>query len=102
VREWVRELYAERGQLSIDPVVFFTLQLVMVFQGIRSERQRIETAIGSSRRRGLGGPSMMMDSWLRTGMVTGSDASSFPPEPRSAPRHPNVEMGAVPDYPGVS
>jgi hypothetical protein len=31
VREWVRELYAERGRPSIDPVVFFKLQLVMFF-----------------------------------------------------------------------
>ena len=29
---------------SIDPVVFFKLQLVMFFEGIRSERQLIETA----------------------------------------------------------
>jgi transposase len=44
VREWVVELYAERGRPSIDPVVFFKLQLVMFFEGIRSERQLIETA----------------------------------------------------------
>jgi transposase len=44
IREWTRELYAERGRPSIDPVVFFTLQLVMFFEGIRSERQLIETA----------------------------------------------------------
>jgi transposase len=44
VREWVRELYAERGRPGIDPVVFFKLQLVMFFEDIRSERQLIETA----------------------------------------------------------
>jgi hypothetical protein len=44
VREWSRDLYAERGRPSIDPVVFFTLQLVMFFEGIRTERQLIETA----------------------------------------------------------
>src|SRR5215211_4016011 len=44
VREWVQELYAERGRPSIDPVVFFKLQLVMFFEGIRSERQLIEMA----------------------------------------------------------
>jgi transposase len=44
VREWVRELYADRGRPSIDPVVFFKLQLVMFFEGIRSERQLIATA----------------------------------------------------------
>ncbi|MDP9362620.1 MAG: IS1182 family transposase [Chloroflexota bacterium] len=44
VREWARELYAERGRPSIDPVVFFKLQLVMFFEGIRSERQLIATA----------------------------------------------------------
>ena len=44
VREWARELYAERGRPSIDPVVYFKLQLVMFFEGIRSERKLIETA----------------------------------------------------------
>jgi transposase len=44
VRDWARELYAERGRPSIDPVVFFKLQLVMFFKGIRSERNLIETA----------------------------------------------------------
>src|SRR5215211_818429 len=44
VRDWTRERYAERGRPSIDPVVFFKLQLVMFFEGIRSERRLIETA----------------------------------------------------------
>ncbi len=44
VREWVQELYAGRGRPSIDPVVFFKLQLIMFFEGIRSERKLIETA----------------------------------------------------------
>src|SRR5829696_4789142 len=39
VRDLVRVAYAERGRPSIDPVVFFKLQLVMFFEGIRSERQ---------------------------------------------------------------
>jgi transposase len=39
VRSWVQELYAATGRPSIDPVVFFKLQLVMFFEGIRSERQ---------------------------------------------------------------
>ena len=40
VRDWVRELYAERGWPSIDPVVFFKLQLVMFFEGIVDLCQR--------------------------------------------------------------
>src|SRR5215203_3675974 len=44
VRDWARELYAERGRPSIDPVVFFRLQLIMFFEGIRSERKLVETA----------------------------------------------------------
>ena len=39
VREWVAERYAEGGRPGIDPVVFFKLQLVMFFEGVRSERQ---------------------------------------------------------------
>ena len=44
VRDWTRDLYAERGRPSIDPVVFFKLQLIMFFEGIRSERKLIEIA----------------------------------------------------------
>jgi transposase len=44
VREWMEDLYADRGRPSIDPIVFFKLQVVMFFEGIRSERQLIETA----------------------------------------------------------
>jgi transposase len=44
VREWVADRYAARGRPSIDPVVFFRLQLIMFFEGIRSERKLIETA----------------------------------------------------------
>ena len=44
VRDWVRERYADRGRPSIDPVVFFKLQLVLFFEGIRSERKLVETA----------------------------------------------------------
>jgi transposase len=39
VRDLVREYYREAGRPSIDPVVFFKLQLIMFFEGIRSERQ---------------------------------------------------------------
>src|SRR5437588_8526795 len=41
VRELVHQTYVGGGRPSIDPVVFFKLQLVMFFEGIRSERQLI-------------------------------------------------------------
>ena len=44
VREFVRETYAGGGRPSIDPIVFFKLQLVMFFEGIRSERQLMQHA----------------------------------------------------------
>lgn len=44
VRDWVGDKYAERGRPSIDPVVFFKLQLILFFEGLRSERKLIETA----------------------------------------------------------
>ena len=44
VRDLVKETYAQRGRPSIDPVVFFKLQLVMFFEGIRSERQLMRHA----------------------------------------------------------
>jgi transposase len=44
VRELVLDRYAAVGRTSIDPVVFFRLQLVMFFEDIRSERQLMEIA----------------------------------------------------------
>lgn len=44
VRAWVEELYKAGGRPSIDPVVFFKLQLIMFFEGLRSERRLMETA----------------------------------------------------------
>src|SRR5258708_35960118 len=38
VRDLVQECYASCGRPSIDPVVFFKLQLVMFFEDVRSER----------------------------------------------------------------
>ena len=42
VRDLVRHLYKPFGRPGIDPVVFFKLQLIMFFEGIRSERQLME------------------------------------------------------------
>ena len=39
VRDLVEERYAPSGRPSVDPVVFFKLQLVLFFEGLRSERQ---------------------------------------------------------------
>jgi Transposase domain (DUF772) len=39
VRELVEDRYAASGRPSIDPEVFFRLQLVMFHEGIRSERE---------------------------------------------------------------
>ena len=44
VRDLVRDCYSQIGRPSIDPVVFFELQLVMFLEGIRSERQLMEMA----------------------------------------------------------
>jgi transposase len=39
VRELVEDLYAVSGRPSVDPEVFFRLQLVMFHEGIRIERE---------------------------------------------------------------
>src|SRR5216684_5036369 len=44
VYEFVKETYAGGGRPSIDPIVFFKLQLVMFFEGLRSERQLMQHA----------------------------------------------------------
>src|SRR5919199_1156850 len=44
VRDLVTSCYAPIGRPSVDPVVFFKLQLAMFFEGIRSERQLMEVA----------------------------------------------------------
>src|SRR5712691_8542567 len=47
VQEFVQERYAKAGRPSIDPIVFFKLQLVMFFEGVRSERQLMRQAADS-------------------------------------------------------
>jgi len=42
-RDLVRPYYAAGGRPSIDPIVFFKLQLAMFFEGIRSERLLMRT-----------------------------------------------------------
>src|SRR5262249_500794 len=44
VRELVPDKYAARGRPRLDPVVFFQLQLIVFFEGLRSERQLVATA----------------------------------------------------------
>ncbi len=44
VRDWVADLYAPVGRPSIDPIVFFKLQLILFFEGYRSERQLMSQA----------------------------------------------------------
>ena len=42
VRDLVIDFYSDMGRPPIDPVVFFKLQLIAFFEGIRSERQLME------------------------------------------------------------
>src|SRR5215218_9961084 len=44
VRDLVGSTYKECGRPSVDPRVFFKLQLVMFFEGIRSERELVRVA----------------------------------------------------------
>ncbi len=44
VRDLAADCYASGGRPSIDPGVFFRLQLAMFFEGIRSERKLMEQA----------------------------------------------------------
>jgi transposase len=44
VRAWVADKYAAIGRPSIDPVVFFKLELLLFFEGLRSERKLLEIA----------------------------------------------------------
>jgi transposase len=44
VRDLVRDTYKGGGRPSVDPKVFFKLQLVLCFEGIRSERELIKVA----------------------------------------------------------
>ena len=44
VRDLVSECYSPIGRPSVDPVVFFKLQLVLFFEGLRSERQLMRVA----------------------------------------------------------
>ena len=43
VCDWTCECDADRGRPSIDSIVFFTLQLAVLFERTQSERKLIET-----------------------------------------------------------
>jgi transposase len=43
VREWVADCYANCGRPSIDPIVFFKLELILFFEGLRSERMLMKS-----------------------------------------------------------
>ena len=43
IRDLVGGHYSEIGRPSIDPIIFFKLQLIAFFQGIRSARRLMET-----------------------------------------------------------
>src|SRR5438067_7523677 len=47
VRDLVRDTYRAGGRPSIDPVVFFKLQLARFFEGLRSERELVR--VGADR-----------------------------------------------------
>src|SRR5215211_6217408 len=51
VRELVRGTYAEIGRPSLDPVVFFKLQLILFFEGLHSERQLLRVVADRLSRR---------------------------------------------------
>jgi transposase len=42
IRELAAEFYSNIGRTSVDPVVFFKLQLIAFFEGLRSERKLME------------------------------------------------------------
>jgi transposase len=44
VRDLVQSCYAAGGRPSVDPIVFFKLQLIMCFEGLRAERQLMRVA----------------------------------------------------------
>ena len=44
IRDLVRPLYARGGRPSVDPVVFFRLQIVLFFESLRSERELMRVA----------------------------------------------------------
>ncbi len=71
VRDLVADCYAAGGRPSVDPVVFFKLQLIMFFEGIRSERQ-LMTVVADRLSRRCGCP------LGRLGMTSMSDSLIIP------------------------
>src|SRR5918999_728503 len=72
VRELVGPLYAGGGRPSVDPVVFFKLQLVMFFEDLRSERQLMRVVADRL--------SLCVGTWATTST---SRCPSTPPSPGS-------------------
>ena len=92
VREVVRDRYAPTGRPSVDPVVFFKLQLIMFFEGIRSgagtvaQRRRLHLGVPPERPGGCVG-----DTTLRCPSTAWRDH-----ERKSAPGAPHAR--AVRDH----
>ncbi len=51
VQELVSSTAADTGRPSIDPVVFFTLQLILFFEGLRAERHLMRVVVDRLRLR---------------------------------------------------
>ena len=70
VRDWTRDLYAERGRPSIDPVVFFNqmrfeagaMEVVSKKEGLQRDGDRLVEATGLGRAEHRGPPRVRMPS----------------------------------------
>ena len=77
--------YAAMGGTSIDPVVFFRLQLVMFFENIRSERRLMEIAADClSIRWYLGTVAMLLASTLPATAAPPANSLIYFPVPNGA------------------
>ena len=90
VRNLVEERYAPSGRPSVDPVVFFKLQLVLFFEGLRSERQlmavvaeRSSVRKNSKSKKGNSGGSSVRHVSLSTSSMPLSCSTRITPRPSS-------------------
>jgi hypothetical protein len=97
VRDWVADLYAEGGRPSVDPVVFWKLQLVLFFWRWRSRtrlgRPRLSAEVRAliasiSRENPLWGTERIRGELLKLGLVV-SNRSIRPYRWRGHPRPPS-------------
>ena len=95
VREWVADRYGERGRPSIDPVVFFKLQLILFFE-VRPVLPKLGEALDAGTRRRQAGVEPPVTWYPTSGAIPGPCGNQGQRAPHGSDWPSIREAGAKP------